>query len=254
MKISIIGSGNVATVLGRLLKQTGYSIEEIASRNKTHALLLAEELNATAINNISALAKRSDVYIVAVKDDAIETISNQINVDDKIIVHTCGSVSVNILKNASANFGVLYPLQSLRKEISYNPVIPFLIDANNDDTRNIVTQLATSISNNVAQANDEQRMQYHLAAVITSNFSNHLFALTKAYCESNNIDFSVLFPMIEETVNRMHVYDPSKMQTGPAVRNDQSTITKHLALLKNFPQLKELYEIMSSSIIHLNKK
>ncbi len=253
MKISIIGSGNVATVLGKLLKQNGHIIEEIISRNKNHAAHLATQLNAISAD-ISAIKKASDVYIITVSDDAIETISSQIHVDNKIVVHTCGSASINILTNTSSNYGVLYPLQSLRKELSYNPVIPFLIDANNEQTKNIITNLATSISNNVVQANDAQRMQYHLSAVITSNFSNHLFALTKEYCASNKIDFSLLLAMIEETVHRMHIYSPAKMQTGPAVRNNQSTIQKHLALLNDFPQLKNIYKVMSNSIIQSYKK
>src|SRR5690242_1501417 len=132
MKISIIGAGNVATVLGRLLKHTNFIIEEIVSRNKMHAEKLAQELNAVAIENIQSLSSNSDVYIIAVNDDAVEMVSNQLRTDEKIVVHTCGSASIDVLKNTSKNIGVLYPLQSLRKEIPYLPAIPFLIDANND--------------------------------------------------------------------------------------------------------------------------
>lgn len=253
MKISIIGSGNVATVLGRLLIQAGFIIEEIVSRNKMHVLQLAKELKASAVERISSISKNSDIYIIAVNDDAIKSVCNELSVDDKIVVHTCGSVSMNILQNTSNNYGVLYPLQSLRKEITYKPVIPFLIDANNEETKIAIIQLAASISKNVVHANDEQRMQYHLSAIITSNFSNHLFALTKAYCVNNNIDFSLLLPLIEETVKRMHEYDPAELQTGPAIRNDQSTIQKHLALLKTYPQLQTVYEMMSNSIVQSKK-
>ena len=248
MKISLIGSGNVATVLGRLLKQNNFIIDEVAGRNKMHAHNLAQELNASPVD-IETISKNSDIYIIAVNDDAIETVSNQLMIDEKIVVHTCGSVSINVLKNASKNFGVLYPLQSLRKEISYSPLIPFLIDANNGYSKNIITTLATSVSDNVIYANDEQRMQYHLSAVIVSNFTNHLFSLTKEYCTTNNIDFDLLIPLIEEVVNRLQNFNPAEMQTGPAIRGDMSTIKKHLALLKDFPQLKNIYEIMSESIL-----
>ena len=253
MKISIIGSGNVATVLGRLLKNKDVIIEEIISRDKNHALKLAEELNAAATDNLSNINRISDVYIIAVKDDAVEIISKQLNLDNKIVVHTCGSIPINILSDASRNYGVLYPLQSLRKEINYLPVIPFLIDANNDYTRNTITKISSSISNNVITANDEQRLQYHLSAVIVSNFTNHLFALTKEYCEVNNINFPILLPLIEETVNRMYNYNPAEMQTGPAIRNDKSTIEKHIALLNDFPQLKKIYQTMTNSIIKSSK-
>jgi predicted short-subunit dehydrogenase-like oxidoreductase (DUF2520 family) len=248
MKISIIGSGNVATVLGRLLRLNNFVIEEIVSRNKTHASSLAKELNAIAIDDIKSVSKNSDVYIIAVNDDAIETVSSQLMVDERVVVHTCGSASLNILKHSSHNFGVLYPLQSLRKEISYLPDVPFLIDANNAYSKQVISTLANSISTNVIETNDAQRMQYHLAAVITSNFTNHLFSLTNKYCKDNKIQFSLLIPLIEEVVSRLKTFNPFEMQTGPAIRGDVITMRKHLALLKDFPQLQHIYEVMSDSI------
>lgn len=249
MKISIIGSGNVATVLGRLLKQKNFTVEEVVSRNKIHAERLAQELNAHAIENIESLSKNSDVYIIAVNDDAVEKVSNKLNVDNKIAVHTCGSASIDILKNTSKNFGVLYPLQSLRKEISYAPVIPFLISANNEQTKDVIKKIASLLSNNVAEANDEQRLRYHLSAVIVSNFTNHLFVLADEYCKTNHLNFSLLLPLIQEIVRRLEAFHPAEMQTGPAIRGDISTIEKHLDLLKDFPQLKNIYQVISESIL-----
>ena len=253
MKISIIGSGNVATVLGRLLQQKDFIIDEVVSRNKTHAINLAKELDAIAVDEITNISRNSDIYIIAVNDDVIETVSNKLVLDEKIVVHTCGSASINILKNTSKNFGVLYPLQSLRKEIPYLPAVPFLIDANNNYAKEIIRELAKSLSNNITEANDGQRMQYHLSAVIVSNFTNHLFSLTDEYCRANNIEFSLLYTLIQEVVNRLHMFNPSAMQTGPATRGDVLTIEKHLILLKDFPQLKKIYEVMSESILATQK-
>ena len=161
---------------------------------------------------------------------------------------TCGSVSINVLEQTSENYGALYPLQSLRKELNYAPAIPFLIDGNNDLTRESVLNLASSISNSVITAKDATRLQYHLSAIIVSNFTNHLFALAKEYCKSNNTNFDLLLPLIEETVDRLHYYEPSAMQTGPAARGDDTVIQKHLQLLHDFPELKKVYEVMSKSI------
>ena len=254
MKISLIGSGNVATVLGRVLKQKNFIVNEVVSRDKTHALHLAKELDAIAIDDIKALSKNSDVYIIAVNDDAIEAVSNQLNTSEKIVVHTCGSASINLLRNASKNFGVLYPLQSLRKEISYLSAIPFLIDASNNYSKNVIITLAEAISDNIKEANDEQRMQYHLSAIVVSNFTNHLFALAEEYCKKNKIEFFLLLPLIEEVVNRLRNFKPAEMQTGPAIRGDISTIQKHLSLLKDFPQLKNIYEVMSESIAEVKRE
>lgn len=248
MNITIIGSGNVTTVLGRLFVNKGHIINEIAGRNKTMISQLATTLQATPCYNLQQLNTKSDVYMIAVKDDAVTAVATQLKIKQKIVLHTCGSISINVLKGTSEKYGVLYPLQSLRKELHYEPVIPFLIDGNNDAAKNIIKQLASSVSNNIMQATDDVRLQYHLSAVIVSNFTNHLFALTKDYCDKQHINFKLLLPLIEETVNRMHHYDPATMQTGPAARGDKQTIEKHLSLLKNEPALKNIYALMTESI------
>lgn len=254
MIISIIGSGNTATVLGKLLKENNHTINEITGRNKTAVNNLAELLNAHACAELNKLNKNSDAYIIAVNDDAVAAVSVQLKLNNKIVVHTCGSVSVNVLEATSENYGVLYPLQSLRKEINYTPVIPFLVDGNNNFTKENVFNLASSISNSVTKADDATRLKYHLSAIVVSNFSNHLFALAKEYCDSNNTNFNLLLPLIKETVNRMHYYNPAAMQTGPAARGDETVIHKHLGLLNDFPQLKKTYEVMSESIKNYMKQ
>lgn len=249
MIISIIGSGNTATVLGKLFKQNNHSIKEVIGRNTNAVQQLAETLQANACFEINKIDTTADIFIVAVKDDAVSTISNQLKLDDKIVVHTGGSVAINVLEKTSANYGVLYPLQSLRKELSYTPAIPFLVDGNNDFSRQQIFNLASSITNKVIHANDETRLKYHLSGIIASNFTNHLFALAKDYCNANNIDFDLLLPLIKETTSRLDLYEPAAMQTGPAIRGDEATIEKHLQLLNDFPQLKNIYKMMSESII-----
>jgi len=248
MKISIIGSGNTATVLGKLLKQNGNTIHQVYGRNTAAVTNLAQALNAGIQPDLVSLDKTSDLYIIAVKDDAVAEVSDQLRLDDKIVVHTCGSISMNVLKDTSAKYGVLYPLQSLRKELNYLPAIPFLVDGSDEETKQVIFDLASTISSNVMMADDAQRLQYHLTAIIVSNFSNHLFTLAKQYCDAHNTNFSLLLPLIEETVQRLHQYDPLKMQTGPAARGDEAVIQKHLQLLDDAPQLKNIYALMTQSI------
>jgi predicted short-subunit dehydrogenase-like oxidoreductase (DUF2520 family) len=248
MNITVIGSGNVATILGRLLKRNNHTVNEVVGRNEIAARILAKTLGAGFCSSLQQMNKDSDLFIIAVKDDAVAEVSAQLSLNEKIVIHTCGSVSAKVLEQTSKNYGVFYPLQSLRKEINYSPVIPFLVDGNNDNTRQTIFNLASSVSDSVIIADDEMRLQYHLSAIIVSNFSNHLFALAKEYCDKNNTDFKLLLPLIEETVHRMHYHDPAVMQTGPAARGDEITLQKHLVLLEPFPQLQKIYELMSESI------
>lgn len=254
MIISIIGSGNTATVLGKLFKEKHHTIKEVIGRNEGAVNELAGKLHAAPQTDLSTISYESDVYIIAVSDSAVAEVSAALHLNNKIVAHTCGSVSMQALEKASENFGVFYPLQSLRKELNYTPSIPFLIDGNNSFAKQTLSDLASSISQTVIPANDATRLSYHLSAIIVSNFSNHLFALAKEYCDAHHTDFNLLLPLIEETVNRMHYYDPASMQTGPAARGDKTVIEKHLQLLDDAPQLKNIYAMMSDSIQNRYKK
>ena len=96
---------------------------------------------------------------------------------------------------------------------------------------------------------DVQRRKMHLAAVISGNFSNHLFTLVNQYCKTEKLDFSLLQPMLYETVARLSYSNPAEMQTGPAIRNDIETMNRHMEMLAHNEDLSEVYEMFSSLII-----
>jgi predicted short-subunit dehydrogenase-like oxidoreductase (DUF2520 family) len=249
MQIVIIGSGNVAAVLGRLCKQKGHTIMQVISRNALHAKLLADELNCGYTDYSGEMNKDAQLYLFAVADIALHELNNNFNLQNKLIVHTAGSVSKDVLKNVSVNYGVLYPLQSLRKEMQYTTDIPLLIDGNTQETITLIEDFAKTLSSNVSKANDEQRLKLHVAAVVVSNFTNHLYALAEDFCKKENVDFRLLAPLIKETAERIQHASPADVQTGPAVRNDIFTIEKHLRMLADHPQLKYIYIKLTDSIM-----
>jgi predicted short-subunit dehydrogenase-like oxidoreductase (DUF2520 family) len=249
MNIVILGSGNVAAVLGRKFKAAGHSILQIVSRNASAASELAYEWDTESTNYISLINRNADVYIIAVTDGAIVGLVADLKLPGKIIAHTAAAVSKEILKNVSAHYGVFYPLQSLRKEMTRLPNIPVFFDGSDEITKAKLASLARSIAPaQTAIAGDEQRLQLHVAAVIVSNFTNHLYTLAEEYCHKEGLDFKQLLPLIEETAKRIRSASPAQAQTGPAIRHDKETLEKHLALLKDHPQLKNIYLLLTESI------
>ena len=251
MTVLIIGAGNVATVLGRLIKAAGHDIVQVVSRSITSAQVLATELGCSAATNFGEMKKDAGLYIAAMSDAVLNEIKENISLGDKVIVHTAGSISKDVLNGVSSNYGVMYPLQSLSKESSCNAIkIPLLIDGNNDDTLQLIQQLADSISPMVTVMSDEDRLKLHVAAVVTNNFTNHLYSLAYDFCNKEGMDFEMLLPLIEETALRLKKYPPAAMQTGPAKRKDIITLDKHLRILNNHPQLRSIYLKMTDSIMN----
>lgn len=249
MDIVIIGSGNVAAVLGRKFKAAGHTILQIYSRNASAASELAYEWDTESTNYISLINKNAEVYLVAVNDDAIATVSKELLLRGKIVAHTAASVPKEILKTVTAHYGVFYPLQSLRKEMSYSPDVPVFFDGSDEFTKKKLELLAHSIAEEkVTEAGDDARLKLHVAAVVVSNFTNHMYVMAEEYCRKEGLDFRQLLPLIEETASRIKDISPRQAQTGPAIRHDSETIHKHLELLKQHPQLKNLYVLLTESI------
>lgn len=248
MRIVIIGTGNTATVLGRLFNQAGHTIAQVFGRTTQHAEQLGGILNSRYTTNQKQLDTGADLYLIAVSDNAISDIASWLVPDKKLVVHTAGSVEAGVLSTCSKNYGVLYPLQSLRKEMDHLPEIPFLIEGNTEDNGAFIYDFARSISTHVQFANGEQRLMIHIAAIMVSNFTNHLYMLAEDFCKKEDLDFKMLLPLITETANRLNKFSPAEMQTGPAIRNDTNIIEKHIQLLEPYSFHQSIYRILSESI------
>jgi predicted short-subunit dehydrogenase-like oxidoreductase (DUF2520 family) len=249
MNIVIIGTGNVATILGRKFKKAGHTILQVVGRNSAAASKLAYELNTVSTNYRSSINNNADIYIVAVSDNAITDVIEDLKLPGKVIAHTAAAAAKEILKPVSEHYGVFYPLQTLRKEMAELPDTPLFFDGNDEKAKTILEKLAHSIAGeNVVQAGNDERIKLHIAAVFASNFTNYMYMLAEEYCQKEGIDFNLLHPLIEETALRIKTVSPAEVQTGPAIRHDDETIKKHLALLKSHPQLQKVYTFLSESI------
>jgi predicted short-subunit dehydrogenase-like oxidoreductase (DUF2520 family) len=250
MRVVIIGAGNVASVFGRLISAASHEIIQVYSRSISSAQSLGKELGCSFVDNLEAVDLTADIYILAITDNALQSIQDSLFLGDKLVVHTAGSVSKKVLSNISSQYGVLYPLQSLRKDQSADQsIIPLLIDANKESVLSIIEQFAFTLSSVVSIVGDDKRLCLHLAAVIVNNFANHLYTLTAEYCKNEEVDFKMLQPIIEQTALRLRANLPANLQTGPAIRNDQSTLDKHIQALSNHPELKTIYLTFTESLL-----
>lgn len=250
MKVILIGSGNVATILGKLIKRSGHEITAIAGRNVEAGVKLADILNSKFIQTQQVSSTEADLYVIAVSDASVKDVAAQIHVPGKMVVHTAGAVPMDALKETSQHYGVLYPLQSLRKEMEEIPDIPFIVEGNNPENSELLRQFAAGLSNRVEIMGDIDRARLHVAAVFTSNFCNHLYDMAEQFCAAEKLDFNLLYPLIVETASRLKNHSPSNLQTGPAARKDVLTLEKHLRLLSNYPKLKTTYTRLTDSIMN----
>ena len=253
MRISFVGSGKVATNLAKTFASQ-HQIVQIMSRNPERATKLAEQVGAQAVDDIKQLNSKIDLIILAVSDQSIATVVQSISPQlfDVLMVHTSGSTDLKVLSDIHPNAGVFYPLQtfSFEREIDWADT-PLFIEAKQPQALEILDQLANSLSKHVYHYSSSQRLSLHLAAVFACNFSNYCYDMAKQVVDQQQVDFSLLYPLILETAKKATQYDPVQVQTGPALREDHNILQMHQHLLEQAsrPDLKEIYQLLSQAII-----
>ena len=249
-KITIIGSGNVATRLSVAFKNVNIIIQQLYCRNEINGKKLAKSVGTKYINNISNI-EETDLIIICVNDDNIQSVVKKL--PNTAMVHTSGNTSMKVFQNKQQH-GVLYPLQSLNKEsdISFKS-IPICIEANSSEFELYLITLSKKISNQIYILNSIKRKQIHLAAVIASNFSNYCYLIAEDILNKEHINPNILQPLIEYTAQKNAQKSPKLNQTGPARRNDHATMEEHLSLLNN-KNYKKIYKLLSQSIIEEYEK
>ena len=254
LRIVLIGAGNVATHLGQELNRLGHVVIQVYSRTSKSAKILALELNCSYTTLKSEIVTDADLYLIALSDNAIESFVSDFNFNNKLVVHTSGSISINVFKNIS-KCGVLYPLQTFTKERSLNfKEIPFFIEANTELGIKALKSLAQQLSDNVSYCDSEHRKYIHLAAVFVSNFTNHLISVADNIMDRNNISREIFGPLLKETISKADSISAVKSQTGPAHRNDVEIMNSHMDLLSFNPQFQKIYKELSNSIISEKEK
>ncbi len=253
MRITIIGSGNVATHLAAAFKNAGHALIQIYSRDLQNASLLAYHVKAEAIDDLAQINPETDLFIIVVKDDAIATVAPALSKYNKLIVHTSGATSLQVLLDHTQQAGVFYPLQTFSKtrEVNFNTV-PLCIEGANDQIASQLNELAYTITQNVYRISSAERKTLHLAAVFANNFPNYLYTIAQQLLAEQRLPFDLLRPLILETAEKVQTHLPGNVQTGPAVRNDEKTMDSHLQQLTEKPELQALYKLLSQGIIKMD--
>lgn len=248
-KIIILGAGNLAWHLGPALQDAGYDVIQVFSRSQASASSLGERLAVQWTTDAGKLDPAADMLLYCVTDRALPDLFCSLELGKRLMVHTSGSIPADVFRGISKDYGVLYPMMTFTKDRNLDlRKIPICFEGNNERSLEILEKMAGRMSNRVIRMDSEQRKKLHMAAIIASNFSNHMYRLSEDFLQDAGMDFSLLRPLIEETVAKAMEIGPEAAMTGPARRQDIEVIQEHIDQLKDRPELQKLYTFVSDSI------
>ena len=247
--IAIIGSGNVAYTYSKVLKYNGINLKYIFTRNQNKIPEIENLFGVEAICDYEKLFD-CDLIIIAVKDDAIGEVVEKLNNYKGVLVHTSGTQNLSVLQSVE-NYGIIYPLQTLTKDYDVDfKTVPVLINASTTKVKDKLRSIAQKMSDVVIECSDEDRRYIHMNAVYVSNFVNVMLQIGEKLLGKKSLDISILEPLVRETINKAFSMGAEKALTGPARRGDLETINKHVELLKNDVEEKEIYKLLTNYIIN----
>lgn len=255
MEVAIIGSGNIASHLAKFFHRNGHRVVQVYNRTVDSGQALADSVSAQFITSLQDLSA-VDLVIIAVSDDVIAEIAEQISpTHEAIIVHTSGATNIKALSRFQ-RYGVIYPPQSINKHIENQRLadIPFAIEGATDETTNILLTTMQAMAPKSFVCNSEQRLALHVGAVFVNNFSNALYQMAYEILKQKGLDFELLRPLLLETAQKVQNNLPKAVQTGPAARNDNNTINAHLQFLRDNEALTEIYQQLTSFIVKSSPK
>lgn len=249
-KLSIIGAGNVGTQLALAFYAAGYTIVEVCSRSEARAIPLAEMLNAKFVSEVSLLHETADVYLFCISEEDLKRLPIFNQLHGKLLCHTSGSTSMDVLSGITESYGVFYPLQTFSLSESLNLLgVPILIEAKQAGDLTILNDMAKSISGDARVMTGPDRLITHLSAVIACNFTNYLYSRAEVLMNRHDLPFELLHPLILETARKATQMSPQLAQTGPAVRGDVDILKRHKELLASDPDILKIYTRISKELI-----
>lgn len=263
MNISFIGAGKVGCSLGKYFLNKGVKIKGYYSRTARSAYEASECTNSLAYDNLRDLIDNSDTIFITVPDDSISDIWQKIsslNLKNKIICHTSGSVSSEIFSNInnSGAFGYsihpMFPFSDKFNSYKYLENAYFSIEGS-AKYLNYLCSFFENLGNRVIKIDSTKKSTYHLANVVVSNLVLSLLDLGCGYLEECNIDkedaIKALFPLIQGNIDNIRKKGFVNSVTGPSERCDLGTIKSHVKVIKS--EDLELYRLLSKNLLELSK-
>lgn len=231
MNIVIIGRGNVATNLDYAFRKKGVACQMVSSRDGLDLL------------------PQANVYIYAVKDEALTSVIAQVQGKEKSLhLHTSGTMPITVFGDDKPHAGIFYPFQTFSKArvIEDFSTVPIFFEARGIDDISAVYSLALTITSHVYEATQQDRERLHVAGVYACNFTNLMYTMAAELLKNTHIPFSALLPLIDETAAKIHTLSPRDAQTGPARRGDENVMNHHLSLLND--EQRQVYQLLSDAI------
>ncbi len=262
--LAFIGAGRAGSALARALTDAGHRVVAVHSRTPAHAAELAASTGAAVVPTAVAAVQSAEITFATVPDSELAGVAAEIAatgaaLPGRSLVHcsaTHGTEVLGAVRLTGAATGSFHPLQALAGERSA-PLLrgsSFAVDAP-EPLRRILLGLVSDLGGHALDLPPGGRTLYHAAAVLAGNAPLALLARATSLLEEAGVDRAdahrALVALLAGAASNASEAGPASALTGPVVRGDAQTVTRHLDALNADPTTRELYRRLALELLAL---
>jgi predicted short-subunit dehydrogenase-like oxidoreductase (DUF2520 family) len=261
--IAVVGAGRCGSALAIAAHRAGYRVTAVASRTLGHARALAARVGAVPAASAVEAARRADLILLTVPDDAITRVAASIAASGAALggrglVHCSGAhtpAALAAARQAAGAVGSLHPLRSLTGGAAASlRGCHFAVDAD-ERLQPVLERLVVDLGGIPFRVPAEGRALYHAGAVLAGNAPLALVARATELLESAGVDPAVageaLAALLEGVARNARRLGVRAALTGPVVRNDAATVERHLEALGAEPATQRLYRALAEETLRV---
>ena len=258
--ITIVGAGTLATSLAAGLRENGYRIDEVVSRDNAQSLRRARELAkrvAARAATLSAARFSARITWICVPDDVIAQVARLIadrrrDWSGKIVLHASGaigSVVLDPLKRNGAEIASAHPLMTF-VSVSKRDLtgVPFALEGD-AKALTLAASVVRKLHGKPFRLHPEFKAAYHAFGFFSSPALVELIAAAQQVGKlagfSEHKSRALMEPIVRQTIDNCFGRTPQQAFSGPLRRGDAATIRKHLEVLMQAPEALEVYRALA---------
>jgi predicted short-subunit dehydrogenase-like oxidoreductase (DUF2520 family) len=186
----------------------------------------------------------ADVVLLCVPDGEIAAAAGQIS-PGPLVGHCSGATGLQLLTPHEA-FS-LHPLMTVTAQGAQFAGAGAAIAGSTPRALAMAAELAESLGMRAVEVLERDRVAYHAAASIASNFLITLEAAAEQLASDAGVDRNLLVPLVRATVDNWAALGAERALTGPVARGDEQTVAaQRAAVEERAPELLELFDVLVS--------
>ena len=264
--VAVLGAGRLGSSLAIALDKAGYTVAAITSRQPTHREWLNSHITTgIVVENVQTAVNVANIVFITGPDAYIEKICSGVKLrSHQAVIHCAGAMSLAPLDTArvaGAQTGGFHPLQTFPTIDSYERLqdVSFAIESASPELLGWLRILAEDLGGSAFQIESSQRAAYHASAVMACGLLSGLTGLSAEMWEPLGIERTEalrrLIPLLRAPVDALDEKGLPDAITGPFVRGDVETITRHLEATANKSiGIRNAYAALALASLHIAKE